>query len=177
MSISRRSQNRWMRSMEAASHQRRAVTWKPVQCSRRPKSSMNSRRSRRLARIQAVRPAVPACVTPGAILPAPAVPAVVQEIARAAVPAPAQAAARRPVREAVPAAVIRPAPAPAREAVHRPVRERVPAGVLVRAAAPAAEAVADVMIRAVLRAVMAVFIPAHLSAVEPAMDGAAENVP
>ena len=145
---------------------------------------MNSRRSRRLARIQAVRPAVPACVTPGAILPAPAVPAVVQEIARAAVPAPAQAAARRPVRAAVPAAVIRPAPAPAREAVHRPVRERVPAGVLVRAAAPAAEiatpaveAVADVMIRAVLRAVMAVFIPAHLSAVEPAMDGAAENVP
>ena len=146
---------------------------------------MNSRRSRRLARIQAVRPAVPACVTPGAILPAPAVPAVVQEIARAVVPAPAQEAVRRPVREAVPAAVIRPAPAPAREAVHRPVRERVPAGVLVRAAAPAAEvamapaeeAVADVMIRAVLRAVMAVFIPAHLSAVEPAMDGAAENVP
>lgn len=170
--------------MEAASHQRRAVTWKPVQCSRRPKSSMNSRRSRRLARIQAVRPAVPACVTPGAILPAPAVPAVVQEIARAAVPAPAQAAARRPVREAVPAAVIRPAPAPAREAVHRPVRERVPAGVLVRATAPAAEiatpaveAVADVMTRVALRAAMAVFIPARPSAVEPAMDGAAENVP
>ena len=45
------------------------------------------------------------------------------------------------------------------------------------AMAPAAEAVADVMTRVALRAAMAVFIPARPSAVEPAMDGAAENVP
>ena len=45
------------------------------------------------------------------------------------------------------------------------------------AMAPAAGAVEGAMARVALRAAMAVFIPARPSAVEPAMDGAAENVP
>lgn len=146
---------------------------------------MNSSQSLPLDLILDALPVVRGCVFLDAILLALAVPVVALVVVRAAALIPASGAALINAWELVRLDVQMTAQVLAGTLVLLLVTGRALAIAQLRAVdlavegatAPAAVAVVDAMVIVHQRAAMAVFIPARPSAVEPAMDGAAENVP